>query len=231
MATVTARTFDGVNDVIRVSPPTYNSGAFTWAGVVKLAATTSYQAMFTLGDSGPDLVIEFRDDGDFEVISGGGGTAQETTLTWATTSTRLIVVTRTAANDPRYHLFDGSTWAHATTNSGGFGGDPTDWTSSEARFGNYNDSFNWFGGDMVMQALNLGTDLSTNGATNAAVEALAGGDRDDYVAAGFDHLWEFDQASTPRASSRPTSSPPPTWWCGSGATGSSARPEALLGVR
>jgi hypothetical protein len=183
------------------SSPAHFAGAYTWAAVLKRAATGSFHSPLTIGGAGaasPYLTVTFQDDTELEMRH-GGGPAEESTYNWATTNLMLVVITRhgtgpTAA--PRFHVLEpavSGTWVHqaADTNSTD---DPGDWTAEtddELRFGNWNSSFNFWNGLMVVQALLPGTGLS-----DGAVEALAGGDRDDWQTAGFTHLWEFNQAST-----------------------------------
>ena len=196
MATVNVRSFNG-DDVIRVAPPAYFGGAYTWAFVGQRASGSNFHSVFSLGaPASPALVFSFSGDGRFQINSGGGFSSQDS-YAWETTDLLLVVITRSGSGAVEdYHVFEDGVWSHlgeASTSTA----DPVDWTGEaddEIRFGNWNASFNWYEGTMVVQALWTGTDLSEGGTNNAAVEALAGGDRNDWIAAGADHLWEFTQA-------------------------------------
>lgn len=197
MPTVNVRNFDGTDDVIRVTAPAYFSGAYTWAAVLKRDSGTAFHSPITIGGAGtgaPYFVVTFSNDNASMNIRHGGGAATWDDYAADNTDLHLIVITRSGSGaTPRLHVFEDGAWTHSDPNSNSTA-DPADWTAEsdeEMRFGNWNSSFNWFDGVMVVQALNPGTGLS-----DGQVEALAGGDRDDYATAGFDHLWEFNQAST-----------------------------------
>lgn len=200
MATVTARSFDGSDDVVRVAAPAYFSGAYTHVFVGKRATTSNFHSIASIGGAGAGSPywVSSLGNSDGQQVNHGGGAATESDIV-PTTSTRLYIVTRegtgsTGDGIPRFHIFDGTTWTHSAANSSSTD-DMANWVTGESdeemRFGNWNSSFNWFEGDMVMHALH-----TSNGLSDGECEALAGGDRDDYVSAGFTHLWEFDQAST-----------------------------------
>ena len=202
MPTVNVRQFDGTDDVIRVSSPAHFT-SYTWAAVLKRDAV-NFHSPLTIGGAGaasPYLTVTY-DNGTFLEMRHGGGPATEETENWSSTTVHLVVITHTAGSPPRFHrLFDGGSMIHQAPDSDS-SANPADWTvesDDEMRFGNWNSSFNFWNGSMAVQALWVGTDVSTNGSTDAAVEALAGGDRDDWQTAGADHLWEFDQASAATA--------------------------------
>jgi hypothetical protein len=199
MTVVNVRSFDGSDDVIRVTAPPYTGmgTAYTWAAVLKRSSTGSFHSPLSIGGAGtasPNVVFTYTNGGDFEARH-GGGTATQSSYDWATADLLLVVVTGDGSFDhPDFHIYeDGVGWTHLTDDGSG-SGIPADWTAlsdEELRFGNWNSSFNYFHGLMVVQALWRGTKLN-----QSQVEALAGGDRDDWVTAGADHLWEFQQAST-----------------------------------
>jgi hypothetical protein len=195
------RDFNGSSDVITVTAPAYWGGVdHTLAAVVKRDNGTGYHAHFSLGPSGattPYVTGEFTSDNKWEYVQEQTNATHSaaTTADWGTAEWCLIVARITPGDSPYVIVsrYDGA-WVHDSIASPVLPGTgPADWSgaSPQLRFGNWNSSFNWFDGKMAMQALNVGTALD-----QTATEALAGGDRDDYVTAGFDHLWEFNQAST-----------------------------------
>ena len=207
MPVVNVRNFDGSDDVIRVSSPPHFT-VYTWAVVLQRATAGSgeFPSPISIGGAGtatPDVVVTFTETGELQMRH-GGDYAEEASRDWNSTNLMLVVITRSAASAPRFHVLEpavSGTMVHLAATSDNTA-NPADWTAlsdDEMRFGNWNSSFNFFEGTMVVQALWYGTDLSTNGSTDAAVAALAGGDRDDWVTAGADGLWEFDQASTATA--------------------------------
>ena len=152
------------------------------------------------GTAGPHVVFEFGDQGEIEWVNHlpsnhHFGNRMIPTI-WDVAGWRKIAITSSGVDGdpPRFHLFDGASWVHLDANlvTGTYGSNPSDWTGfeSELRFGNWNQSFNFFHGLMAMQAANRTDEL-----TDGEIEALAGGSRDDYVDAGFDHLWELNQTS------------------------------------
>jgi hypothetical protein len=199
MPTVNVRSFDGSDDVIRVAAPPYSGfgTSWTWAAVLKRNATGSYHSALSIGGAGtadPNMVWTYTNGDDFESRH-GGGTATQISYNWATTALHLVVVTNDGAQDhPLFYIYiEGSGWTNLT-DGGTSAGIPADWTAlsdEQMRFGNWNSSFNYFNGLMVVQALWRGTKL-----TQTQVYALAGGNKDDWVTAGADHLIEFNQAST-----------------------------------
>lgn len=198
------RDFDGTaNAVITLTAPSYFSGPFTIAAVVNRDATSAYHTVVSIGPPGagnPSVVFEFTDAGGLELFNFGGGVSanqNDSDLAYGT-GWRLVAVTFDDVSIHRMHSFDGTTWGHspASQAAGSFASDPQDWTalSPVLRFGQWNNAFNFFDGKIAMVALNIGSGLS-----DGQLEALAGGSRNSYAAAGFDHLWELNQESTATA--------------------------------
>jgi hypothetical protein len=202
------RSLDGVDDVISVTPPPYFTGAITVAAVHKRSQGDAWHAFFTLSSNlgNPDLVLEYGNSGELEFVAHGGGGnvhAFDTVAPWDGTEWRLAVVTWNGGNlltDYRFHHFDGTTWTHVSAegSSGILGTQAADWAApggpgggAQLRFGNWDGSFNYFQGLFAVTALWEGQALN-----DAQVEALAGGSKEDWQAAGADHLWEFNQAAT-----------------------------------
>lgn len=200
---MSTRDFDGSDDVITVTQPAHFAAAFTWVAVTKRSTTGAWSTVFSIGDPAANalLAFNFTPGGDVEWQSTDADMkVAETSHTWDTTAWRLNAVTYDNAAIHRFHSFDGSSWFHGDgTSTGGnpYTQDPTNWGlvgGSTMRFGNWNASFNFYDGLLAMQTFNIGTALS-----DGALEALAGGQKEDYQSAGFDHLWEFNQASTATA--------------------------------
>lgn len=205
MPTVNARRFTRASShVIRCVAPPHFTGAYTFAEVIKRVTTSDFESTFSIGGAGstaPDFVTSLSSTGQSQINTGGAASTEDNDAAWASTDLMLRVITCADAgtNAPIHHVKrDSVAWAHLTSDSDSTA-NMSDWTAlsdEECRHGNWNGDFNYFNGIMVVRALFRGVDLSTNGTTNAAVEALAGGDRDDWLAAGATELWEFNQAAT-----------------------------------
>ena len=211
LTTDQVREFDGINDIIRLVAPSYWATApITIVAVVRRYVTTNYQGIFAIGPAGsasPYVVFEFEPGNTIEYVNqaGLGYHAHTSDIRFSSTDWQLVAfgIDGSAPSKGlwfRFHSFDGTSWFHDTDFPGvSLDGTwdttaPSDWSSfsdMELRFGNWNSSFNWFDGNIAMVALHVGSSLS-----NSEMEALAGGNRDDYVAAGFDHLWELNQPNT-----------------------------------
>lgn len=193
-------------DLIEVGqPPLFGQAAgntYTIVSVVKRDTTNSWDAFFGLsGPGGPDMVVEFSDDGRAEHVGGSNSHSYEIVYGWGRTDWLLVAVSVKVATSSgqgvRFHVFDGTTWFHGDRYPSA-GTDPlpiNNWFSSgmKVRFGQWNDDFNFFDGKMAAHALWRTAYLS-----DTQIEALAGGDRNDWAAAGADHLWELNQPSISR---------------------------------
>lgn len=196
------RDFNGSSDVVTVPAPAYFSGPFTWVGILERDGTGAWSTPFSIGNpsNNSSWSINFIDTGGLQWQSAVNSSfANETTHNYDVTTWGLFAVTYDGTlSDYQFRHFDGSTAFHGSDNaSTNETTDPHDWVSAGGavlQLGRWNASFNYFNGKMAMQAINIGTQLDST-----ALAALQGGDRDDYVAAGFDHLWEFNQASTSTA--------------------------------
>jgi hypothetical protein len=209
------REFDGSDDVIRFTAPTFwgSSIPYTVVAVTKIDVNNAYQTMLAIGDQdSPHIAFEYRSDGAIEHNWNFNGlTSREETLTalptggdWdATGAWRFVASTLTPGVSavPRFHASNGTNHFHgaATTTTGGFYTTTgmTDWalsTAEDVRIGCWSSSFNFFNGRIAMVAVHIGSALS-----DGAIEALVGGNKATYSAAGFDHLWELNQASTATA--------------------------------
>jgi hypothetical protein len=194
------RNFDGSDDIIKFPAPTWwDNSAMTFVAVVKREVPTDWEGIFSIGGTSgnPYVVWEFGSNtgtyGMEYVVNGSTHVYQQDPTLWQVTNWRLVAVSVPPQGGViRFHSFDGTTWTHL--NGGSTSVSPIDWTGAtgiEMRFGNWDGSFNFIDGSIAVQAWWEGAALN-----DAQIEALAGGDKDDWVALGADHLWELNQAST-----------------------------------
>jgi hypothetical protein len=193
------RSFNGSTDYIQLTQPAYFSGPWTWVGVFKRASVGTWQTPFSIAKSNDSsLAFSYMDTNSAELGMNRvlGAYARETTHNpWGNTGAwRMIAVTFDDAVPHRFHeTSDGSSWFQGPSNDAASAtANPQDWTADSAlNIGRWDNTFNYFDGLMAMQALHTSSGLS-----DAAVRALAGGNAASFAAAGFDHVWVFNQAST-----------------------------------
>lgn len=101
----------------------YTSGPMTYACLVKRNAISSWQwlgGIVTSGDVYRHVWMEFTPANLLELYNNAAGEAQDSASAYSSTTAWYILAVTwpgTAATNARFHVWDGTTWAHAVSSS------------------------------------------------------------------------------------------------------------------